>query len=147
MEALQLGVPLREVLRQGVRLALETSFGPGFYLPVRAVLGLPGRLPVGWYGQQDSGWIAYYDTMRRLGLGRYAAADDAGLDDWAALARSCGWWWPGEDRVVAVDRPAVIRVLPVPGTWHGQTRLDLTQLDPIHPAPVEYRDGWQPFPG
>jgi hypothetical protein len=162
VEALQLSVPLREVLRQGVRLALETSFGPGFYLPVRAVLGLPvlglpvlglpvlglpvlglpGRLPVGWYGQQDSGWIAYYDMMRRLGLGRYASADDAGLDDWAALARSCGWWWPDENRIVAVERPAVIRVLPVPGTWHHQSRLD-----PTHPAPVEYRDGWQPFPG
>jgi hypothetical protein len=140
VEALKLGVPLREVLRQGVRLALETSFGAGFYLPVRAVLGAPGRLPVGWYGQQDSGWIAYYDLIRRLGLGRYASADNAGLDDWAGLARSCGWWWPGENRVVVVERPAVAHVVPVPGAWHDQTRLD-----PDHPVPVEYRDGWQPL--
>jgi hypothetical protein len=141
-EALKLGIPLREVVRQGVRLALETSLADGFYLPIRAVLGIPGTLPVGWYGQQDAGWIAYYDVMRRLGLGRFASADNAALDDWAALARSCGWWWPDENRIVAVERPAVVRTAPVPGAWHDQTRLDRSGS-----APVEYRDGWRPFAG
>jgi len=140
VDALKVGVPLREVLRQGVRVALETSLGAGFYLPVRAVLGAPGRLPVGWYGQQDAGWIAYYDVLRRLGLGRYAGADDEGLDDWATLARSCGWWWPAEDRIVLAERPAVIRTAPRAGTWHDETRVD-----PTEPRAVEYRDGWRPF--
>jgi hypothetical protein len=125
VDALKLGVPLREVLRQGVRLALENSLATGFYLPVRAVLGSPATLPVGWYGQQDASWIAYYDVMRRLKLGHYPSADDTRLNDWADLARSCGWWWPGEDRVVLVERPAVIRTMPA--------------------LAVEYRDGWQPF--
>jgi len=50
------------------------------------------------YGQQDSHWIAYYDVLRRLGLARYRSADDKQFEEWATLARSCGWWWPGEDR-------------------------------------------------
>jgi hypothetical protein len=131
LDALRAGIPLREVLRQGVRDALRVSFADGFYLPVRAALG---PLPVAWYGQQESFWIAYYDVWRRLGLARYPRADNEHLDDWAALARSCGWWWPGEDRCVVVERPAVIVTEPVPGAWHEQVRL----------VDVEYRDGWRP---
>jgi hypothetical protein len=130
LAALRAGVPLREVVRQGVRAALHTSFADGFYLPVRAALG---PLPVAWYGQQES-WIAYYDAWRRLGLARYPRAHSGHLDDWAALARSCGWWWPDEDRCVVVERPAVISTEPVPGAWHEQVRV----------TDVTYRDGWRP---
>jgi hypothetical protein len=86
LDALNVGVPLREVLRQGVRAALRTSLADGFYLPVRAALAVHGPLPVAWYGQQESHWIAYYDALRRLGLARYRPADNDYLDDWAALA-------------------------------------------------------------
>jgi len=133
-DALQVGVPLRELLRQGVRNALYTSLAHGFFLPVRAALG---RVPVCWYGQQDAFWIAYYDTLRRLDLARYPAALAEHLDDWATLARSCGWWWPGEDVCVLVQRPILIRTEPVPGAWHEQVRLQRADR-----SAVVYPDGW-----
>ncbi|WP_233604324.1 DUF6745 domain-containing protein [Micromonospora sp. HM5-17] len=139
LEALAKGVPLREVLRQGVRDALRTSLADGFYLPVRAALAGHGPLPVAWYGQQEAHWIAYYDALRRLGLARYRPSDNDQLDDWATLARSCGWWWPGERVCVMVDRPAVLETEPIPDGWHEQVRLRRGGR-----PPVEYRDGWQP---
>ncbi|MEV0607465.1 hypothetical protein AB0I61_13960 [Polymorphospora rubra] len=139
IEALGAGVPLREVLRQGVRDALRTSLADGFYLPVRGALATYGRLPVAWYGQQEAHWIGYYDMLRRLGFARYGSADADHLDDWAVLARSCGWWWPGEDVCLVVERPAVVATEPVAGSWHGQVRLRQGGA-----GPVEYRDGWRP---
>jgi hypothetical protein len=136
LEALRAGTALREVLRRGVREALRECLADGFYLPVRATLGPTGRLPVCWYGQQDASWIAFYDALRRLGLARYGPDDDAELDDWAALARACGWWWPDEEVCVVADRPAVVRTEPVPGGWYDQVRA----------SHVEYRDGWRPLP-
>jgi hypothetical protein len=115
--ALDVGVPLREVLRQGVRQTLRARLS--FHLPIRAELG-GADLPSAWYGQQEAPWIAYYDALRRLGLARYQRSDSAQLDVWAALARSTGWWWPTDDVCVAVDRPSTV--------------------DPF----VEYRDGWRP---
>jgi hypothetical protein len=64
--AIEAGVPLRVVLRQGVREALRTALPHGVALPVRAALGPPARLPVCWYGQQDGSWIAHHDVLRRL---------------------------------------------------------------------------------
>ncbi|MEV4705196.1 DUF6745 domain-containing protein [Actinoplanes sp. NPDC049316] len=123
VEALEAGVPLRAVLRQGVREALRTALTHSVTLPVRAALGPPARLPICWYGQQDAPWIAHYDVLRRLGLATYASFDAARLDDWAGLARSTGWWWPGETVCVVVERPARIgpvslpeHTLPVPST-------------------------------
>jgi hypothetical protein len=136
LDALRVGVPLREVLRQGVRDALYTSLAHGFFLPVRTALG---AIPVCWYGQQDAFWIAYYDALRRLGLARYPSVLEEHLDDWAALTRSCGWWWPGENTCVVVRRPVAIRTEPVPGAWHEQVRLQCGD----RPA-VEYPDGWYP---
>jgi hypothetical protein len=139
LEALAFGIPLREVLRQGVRAALRTSLADGFYLPIRAMLAVDGPLPVAWYGQQEAHWIAYYDVLRRLGLARYRRTDNDQLDDWATLAQSCGWWWPGEDRCIIVERPAAIHTRPIPAGWHEEVRLDHGRR-----APIEYRDGWQP---
>lgn len=119
--ALEVGVPLREVLRQGVTGHLRARLD--FHLPVRAVLGGTAHLPAAWYGQQEAPWIAYYDALRRLGVARYQRADSTRLDLWAVLARSTGWWWPGEEVCVAVERPST-----------------------IEPA-VEFRDGWRPEPG
>lgn len=142
IEALAAGVPLRVVLQQGVRDALRTSLVDGFSLPVRAALAAVGRQPVptAWYGQQDAHWVAYYDVLRRLGLARYRRADETQLDEWATLARSAGWWWPGERTCVLVERPAVIRTGLVPGSCHGQRR-------PARDGdgPIGYRDGWRPL--
>jgi hypothetical protein len=132
--ALEAGVPLRVVLRRHVRDALRTVLMDGVALPARAALGPPAQLPICWYGQQDAYWIGYYDILRRLGLAHYPAPEAGKLDDWATLARSTGWWWPGEEACVMVDRPAQIdRVL---------ISDDATAA---RAAPVlVYRDGWQP---
>jgi hypothetical protein len=120
-EALAAGVPLRVVLHRGVRESLETRLAQGFHRPVRAALAPPQRFPVCWYGQQEASWIAYYDALRRLGLARYRTDDEEYLDDWAGLARSCGWFWPDEHRYVVVERPTTVHI--------GQL--------------IGYRDGWQ----
>lgn len=125
-EALRVRIPFMEILRQGVQDALWRSLGPGIYLPVRAALG--GQVPVGWYGNQDAAWIAYFETLRRLGLAQYPAA----FDRWVALTRAAGWWWPGERECVLVERPVELRVAAVPGGLHGEVSLDR----------VVYRDGW-----
>lgn len=133
-KALDAGVPLGVVLHQGIRAALHQSLAHGFRQPVLGAL--PGPVPVCWYGQQDAAWIAYYDALHRLGLAAYRPDDLDHLGHWAALARSCGWWWPGEDVCVVVDRPELIRTEPVPGTWHEEVRLRRDG--------VRYRDGWHP---
>jgi hypothetical protein len=138
-EAIDLAIPFLEILRQGVRAALYKSLAHGVYLPVRAALGEGQPLPVSWYGQQEAHWIAYYDTCAQLGLARYTPADDHHLDDWATLARSCGWWWPGEDTCVVADRPTSVHIGQIPGTWHGEVRLHRDN----GPA-IEFRDGWHP---
>jgi hypothetical protein len=138
LKALDVGVPLGVVLHQGVRTALHRSLAQGFRALVRSALAAdPANLPVCWYGQQEASWIAYYDVLHRLGLTRYKPDDLDHLGYWAALARSCGWWWPGEDVCVVVDRPELARTEPVPATWHGEVRL--------RPDGLRYRDGWHPL--
>ena len=134
--ALEQGVPLAVVLHQGVRGALHRSLAHGFAFVVRGVLARGGPMPVCWYGQQDVAWVAHYDVLRRLGLARYRPDDVAHLETWAAVARSCGWWWPGESRCVVVERPASVRTEPVPGGLHDEVRLV--------PGGVVHRDGWVP---
>ena len=132
-QALEFGVPLREVLRQGVRAALHTSLADGFYHPVRADLAQhPLSLPVCWYGQQDASWVGYYDTLYRLDLASYGSARFDELADWADLVRSCGWWWPDEEVCVVVERPASITTEPAPSAWHDEVLV----------RSVTYRDGW-----
>ncbi|GID92219.1 hypothetical protein Adi01nite_16310 [Amorphoplanes digitatis] len=127
--ALAAGVPLGEVLRQGVRGALRTVLMDSVVLPVRATLAPPRRVPVAWWGQQDAYWIGYHDVLRRLGLAQHGPVVGGRLDEWATLARSCGWWWPGEEVCVVVERPARIEHVPFP---------DDTLPEPAHPA-VTYR--------
>ncbi|WFE47821.1 DUF6745 domain-containing protein [Verrucosispora sp. WMMD1129] len=138
-DALDRQVPLGVVLHRGVRNALHRSLIPGFTQPVRA--GLPGgdrQTPVCWYSQQDAFWVGYYDALHRLGLAAYTAEASDQLRTWTDLARSGGWWWPGPDVCVVVERPAVIRTEPVPGSWYDEVRL--------RPDGVGYRDGWRPPP-
>jgi hypothetical protein len=138
LQALEAGVPLGVVLHQGIRAALHRSLTQGFRALVRAALdGDPARVPLCWYGQQDAAWVAYYDAPHRLGLASYQPDHLDHLGYWAALARSCGWWWPGEDVCIVVDRPELARTEALPGTWHDEVRL--------RPGGVRYRDGWHPL--
>jgi hypothetical protein len=134
LQALDSGVPLGAVLHQGIRTALDRSLVQGVRTPVRAALAGRRPLAVCWYGQQDAAWVGYYDALHRLGLARYQPDDLDHLGHWGALARSCGWWWPGEDVCVIADRPEQVRTEPVPGSWHDEVRLQRDGL--------RYRDGW-----
>lgn len=132
--ALDQATPLHVVLHQGIRTALYRSLGTGLCQPVRQALTGPKPLPVCWYGQQDASWIGYYDTLERLGLARYEPHETEHFTAWTDLARSTGWWWPGEHVCVMVERPMKVATIAVPGTWHDEVRLDN--------AGVRYRDGW-----
>ncbi|MGK5678427.1 hypothetical protein [Actinoplanes sp. URMC 104] len=123
--AIESGIPFSVVLTQGVRDAVARSLG-NIYLPIRAAAG---PLPVGWYGHQDVG-VVLEDVVRRAvspGLGSHR-----GLESWATLNRSAGWWWPGEHRCVLSERPVVLLTEPVPGACHDEVRL----------VRAEYADGW-----
>jgi hypothetical protein len=133
-QALEAGVPLRLVLRQTIRDALRTVLMDSVALRARAELGPAAKTPICWYGQQDAYWIAHYDILRRLGLAHYRPPLAAGLDAWATLARATGWWWPGEQVCVLVDRPARV----------GPVEL-VEDAVPVRTDPaVVYRDGWSP---
>jgi hypothetical protein len=131
VEAIQTGIPFSEVLRQGILRALRTTMA-SLFLPVRAAYLHNG--PICWYGQQEAHWIAYYDAWRRLGLATYRGHEAEHLDDWATLARTAGWWWPGEDVCVVAERPEHVHAKPVPRSWHDEARVDQ----------VRYRDGLRP---
>lgn len=138
LEALRAGVPPGVVLHQGIHTALHRSLAHGIRKPVRSALAARGPVPVCWYGQQDAAWIAYYDALLRLGLAHYDPNQLDHFGHWASVARSCGWWWPGEDVCVVVERPDRIRVEAVPGTWHDEVQLGGDG--------VRYRDGRQVRP-
>jgi hypothetical protein len=121
-ETLEFGAPLRHVLQRDLRGRLWSELIGGVVTPVRAALGPPASLPISWYGQQDASWVAYYDTLRRLGLADYPPLLSRRLDDWAALTRAAGWWWPGERLCVMVERPVVLQG-----------------------AAIAYADGWRPI--
>lgn len=135
--ALNAGVPLGVVLHQSIHTALHRSLVKGFRQPIRDALSRGGPVPVCWYGQQEAHWIAYFDVLNQLGLARYGPDDLAHLDEWAAVARSCGWWWPGEDMCIVVDRPEQAQTQPLSAAIHEEVRL--------RPGGVRYRDGWSPL--
>ena len=75
-------------------------------------------------GRWETGWLAFYDTFRRLGI------DTSKLDGLSAVERSAGWWWPLAGAVVITDRPTVI------------ARDKDGRLHNAHGPAVLYRDGF-----
>lgn len=104
---------LRATLHHCVRAPLRTDLMP-------TSGGLDG---ITWYGQHDAHWIAYYDVYARTGLARYPREAVERLALWAELARTTGWWWPGEGRCVMAERPTEIHTEPQPNSEHGELRL------------------------
>lgn len=136
-ESFDAGVPFGVVLHRGVHDALHRSLGVGYRFRVRDTLRADGAVPACWYGQQDAAWVAYYDVLERLRLARFGSEEREQLGHWAALVRSCGWWWPGEEACVVVERPELARTEPVPGGLHDEVHLLRNGL--------RYRDGWHPL--
>jgi hypothetical protein len=61
-----------------------------------------------WYGQHDAHFIAWMLFARELGA-KYGKQLDEGLDAWAQITRSCGWWWPREGVAVLTERHRTLR--------------------------------------
>ena len=133
--ALRTGVTLSSVLDANVRGALRRGVRDTVAGLVRSATS--ERLGLLWYGQHDADWVAYYDLQYRIRGARFAPADLAQLELWAALARSCGWWWPRADVCVVAERPAELHTETVPGSINGEVRLH----NASGPA-VSFPDGW-----
>jgi hypothetical protein len=86
-------------------------------------------------GGQFESWMTEFDVARRLGLVTYGHEDNARLDLWCTLVRSCGWWLAYHNICVIAERPTVV-CAEAPGTW-GRLRLHC----PDGPA-MTFRDGW-----
>lgn len=112
-------------LEDAVHRPLRGTLWDAICAPLRAALpgAERGALGLTWYGQHDAWWVGRYEAWRRAGLVRYDPADARPLELWGALARSTGWWWPGEDRCVMAGRPVILHTEPAPDGAPGQLRL------------------------
>ncbi|WP_369245318.1 DUF6745 domain-containing protein [Streptomyces sp. R41] len=104
---------LRATLHNSVRAPMRTELMP-------TSGGIDG---ITWYGQHDAHWIAHYDVYARVGLATYPGEAVERLGLWAELARTTGWWWPGEGLCVMAERPTEMHTEPQPNSDHGELRL------------------------
>ncbi|WP_067481325.1 DUF6745 domain-containing protein [Actinomadura hibisca] len=137
--ALLEGTPLRDVVDHAVRDPLRLFVRDQVCTPLTMMLReQAGASPgLAWHGQHDAYWIAHYDAQQRLGLAHYSSEQRHQLGLWAALARSCGWWWPYDEVCVVSERPVAVHTEPMPGRTQGEHWLH----HPDGPA-VRYADGW-----
>jgi hypothetical protein len=134
-DAVLSGISDRSIVVVTVGQSLRGTLTDAVAVPLRAALAeaigkaasgdqlTPTGGVIAFRGQHDASWIGYYDTRRRAGFGGYASADLGELDVWAALARSAGWWWPGEGLCVMAERPVAVHAEPLIGSHHGELRL------------------------
>lgn len=138
-EGLQEGYALHDILWTAVHDPLAATLLDGPRPAIRtALLPSDGTEPLGltFHGQHDAHWIGHYDILARTGLAAYPAAEARQLALWAGLARSAGWWWPGDGVCVVAERPAEVHTEPLPGARHGERRLH----HPDRPA-LRWSDG------
>ncbi|MGI5273254.1 DUF6745 domain-containing protein [Nonomuraea sp. CA-218870] len=90
-----------------------------------------------WYENVTAvAWQARHDALRRLGgVEALSRAGERQARLWAAVARSCGWWWPRRDLCVLSERPSELRT-EVCGE-RGEVRMHHDG----GPA-VRFADGW-----
>jgi hypothetical protein len=124
-EALAAGISVGPVVEAVVHDALNATLHDSVCAPMRTELlpptvDLPGLT---WHGQHDAAWVARYDVFARIGLATYLDDDQDQLSLWAELARSTGWWWPGEGMCVMAERPTEIHTESQPDGFHGELRL------------------------
>ncbi|BEK92019.1 hypothetical protein GL305_02170 [Nocardia seriolae] len=141
-ELLAKGVRHDWILEVMVREPLQETLRDNVYHPARAaLLGPEGRcVDAAGYEQYDTWAAAFHDLCRTVGFVEYRDNDARHLDQWVRLARTTGWWWPGQRRCVMAERPTAVHVEPQPGALYGQLRLH--RFD--GPA-VEYADGAEVF--
>lgn len=123
------------ILDSVVRQPLLNTLRDNLYQPMRRMLLTENGVnsPVAGHEQYDTWGLAYFGLLRDGGCLRFGHADAHHLDQWLTLARSAGWWWPGERRCVLAERPAAI---------HTEAFGDV-RLRPHHPdrRAVEFVDG------
>ncbi|WP_017592977.1 DUF6745 domain-containing protein [Nocardiopsis potens] len=139
-EGLRLGVPPAQMLQAIVEEPLRGSVQDAVRAPLvsafsAAAAGL--RHGLTWFGQHDAHRFGRYEAWLRSGLVGLSRELERVRRPLAALARSCGWWWPGEEVCVIAERPAAVHTEPLPSDPHGGVRLHRDD----GPA-VLYRDGW-----
>lgn len=122
-QALRERIPFDTVYEAAVCEPLAASLRD-CVVPLLRAGTLPGdNLPLTWYGQHDAYWIADHEIRARINAVRYRSRDLRRLEPWAALARSTGWWWPGDGWCVMAERPVEVHTEPLPGSIHGAVRL------------------------
>ncbi|MEV7008852.1 DUF6745 domain-containing protein [Streptosporangium sp. NPDC051022] len=127
--------PMDQLIRHEVRGSLSRSVDGSLAMALRAAHDSRHRMETGWYGTQCVSWIAHYDALRRAAGVVFAPERLRRLDLWAAVARSCGWWWPREDVCVVSERHVAVHT-EVCGD-DGEVWLHR----PDGPA-MRYADGW-----
>lgn len=138
-------VVLAEVTQPLRQTVLDSLVGP-VRLAHRPLTGDSRGLV--WHGQHDAYWVGHYDAFRRcLGV-RYPSRDEMQLGLWAAVARSCGWWWPSETMCVISERP--VEVHTEAAGDEGQLRLHTSEglrcvsptAGPFSPVRVRAAPSW-----
>ncbi|WP_248959715.1 DUF6745 domain-containing protein [Sphaerisporangium perillae] len=127
--------PLDQLIHQKVRGSLSRSRNSSLLMPLEAAHDSPFHPRNAWYEVQCVSWIAHYDALRRAAGVVFTPEQTRRFDLWAAVARSCGWWWPREGVCVISERPVAVHT----EVWgdDGEVRAHCAN----GPA-VRYADGW-----
>ncbi|GAA4595027.1 hypothetical protein GCM10023194_63570 [Planotetraspora phitsanulokensis] len=123
------------LIRQEVRDPLSRSSGSSLLMALRAAHDVEYHATNTWYQTQCVSWVAHYDAVRRAAGAVFTSEQLRRLDLWAAVARSCGWWWPRQTVCVISERPVTVRT----EVWGDNGEVRLHSAD--GPA-IRYPDGW-----
>ena len=129
--------PMDELIRRELRSRLSLSSDSSLLMALGAAHDVH-HLAGTWYKTQCASWVAHYDALRRAAGVVFTPEQTRVFDLWAAVARSCGWWWPREDVCVVSERPVAVRT----EVWGDDGEVRLHCAD--GPA-VRYSDGWKVY--
>ena len=79
-------------------------------------------MPQAIYGQQEAGWLGFYDFFDSCGI---KSEDLAGL---MTVAKNAGWWWALDTVAIMTDRPVEIH-LDFEGRLHNQFGMSIKYGD------------------
>ena len=102
-----LGANLRDNLWDNLWDNLGDNLWANLRANLRANLWANLRANLDWnfWGQHELNWVAYYDWPDRVLRSMYSPEHRKLLDLWLSLSKSCGWWQPFENIVIACERP------------------------------------------
>ncbi|MEV4257677.1 DUF6745 domain-containing protein [Spirillospora sp. NPDC049652] len=135
-QAVRQGTDALRVVESAVLPALTRTVRDSLLIPLRDLLKAEAGGPLGYssHGQHSVHEVGAHDIWHRSGLLRLRPEDSEQLDVWTALARSCGWWWPGDEECVVSERPVDVRTETAPDGGRRPHSLD--------GQAVRYADGW-----